>query len=141
MLVWITVKSLSRSVLASVVCLATGVTAKPLVSPSLATVGMRSSKGHYPAAILTAGDVSTRAHEPPHLQVSSTKKMIEFPRTPNARGKCLQRFNLVCETRDHVTAFLNYLVNYERDLHQSTIGVLFFISVTYSVIVALEIFL
>jgi len=95
---------------------------------------MRSSKGHYPAAMLTAGDVSTRAHEPPHLQVSGTKKIIEFPRTPNARGECLQRSNLFCEMRDHVTAFLNYLVSYERDLHQSTIGVPFLISVTYFVI-------
>jgi len=102
---------------------------------------MRSSEGHYPAAILTAGDVFTRTHEPPHLQVSGAKKIIEFPRTPNAGGECLQRSNLFCEVRDHVTAFLNYLVSYERHLDQSTIGVLFFISVTYSVIVELEIFL
>jgi len=120
--------------------LAARVAAEPLVSPSLATVGMRPSKGHYPAAILTTGNVSTRTHEPPHLQVGGAKKVVEFPRTPNAVGERFKRSNLFCETRDHVTAFLNDLLSYERDLHQSTIGVLLFINVTYSVIVELKIF-
>jgi hypothetical protein len=114
--------------------LATGVTAKPLVSPSLASVGMRPSKGHYPTAMLTASNVSTRAHEPPHLQVSGAKKIVEFPRTSNAGGEGLQRYNLICETRDHVTAFLSYLANHERDLDQSTADVLFYVSATYAVI-------
>jgi hypothetical protein len=121
--------------------LAAWVAAEPLVSPSLATVRMRSSKGHYPTAMLTAGNVSTRAHEPPHLQVSGAKKIVELPSTPNAGGEGLQGSNLICDTRDHVRAFLSYLANHERDLDQSTSGVLFFISVTYSVVVEVERFL
>src|SRR5215216_1665886 len=87
--------------------LATGVVAEPPVPSALSAFRIRPGKGDYPAAIFTARSVVTGGHQPPHLKVHGSKKVIEVPTIANSREERLATFSKyqygIAEFCDHST--------------------------------------
>jgi hypothetical protein len=103
----ISVRNVLTLVLAPVVRLAASIVAEPLVAPALSAFRIRPGKGDYAAAILAARSVATGGHQPPHLKVHGSKKVIKVPTALNSREERLATFGKnqyrIAEFCDHST--------------------------------------
>jgi hypothetical protein len=61
------------------------IVAKPLISTALSAFGVRTCQGDEASAMLAAGEITSRRHQPVHLKIHGSQQTLEIPVGCNVR--------------------------------------------------------